>query len=173
MSGTDIYHEMIIDYSRNPLNFGKIENPDVTYHDSNPLCGDSIDIDLKVDADRITDIKFHGKGCAICMACTSVLTEMTKGKEISEVRKIVKNDILSELGLESLQAVRIKCALLSLKVLKYTAHVCLHCNFYNTLQSIYDLQGFLCSGCIIQVYESFIPMNLPVHHWKIPARIFN
>ena len=54
MSGTDIYHEMIIDYSRNPLNFGKIENPDVTYHDSNPLCGDSIDIDLKVDSDRIT-----------------------------------------------------------------------------------------------------------------------
>ncbi len=122
MSGTDIYHEMIIDYSRNPLNFGKIENPDVTYHDSNPLCGDSIDIDLKVDADRITDIKFHGKGCAICMACTSVLTEMTKGKEISEVRKIVKNDILSELGLESLQAVRIKCALLSLKVLKYALY---------------------------------------------------
>ena len=113
---------MIIDYSRNPLNFGKIENPDVTYHDSNPLCGDSIDIDLKVDADRITDIKFHGKGCAICMACTSVLTEMTKGKEISEVRKIVKNDILSELGLESLQAVRIKCALLSLKVLKYALY---------------------------------------------------
>ena len=119
---TDIYHEMIIDYSRNPLNFGKIENPDVTYHDSNPLCGDSIDIDLKVDADRISDIKFHGKGCAICMACTSVLTEMTKGKEISEVRKIVKNDILSELGLESLQAVRIKCALLSLKVLKYALY---------------------------------------------------
>ena len=86
------------------------------------LCGDSIDIDLKVDADRITDIKFHGKGCAICMACTSVLTEMTKGKEISEVRKIVKNDILSELGLESLQAVRIKCALLSLKVLKYALY---------------------------------------------------
>ena len=122
MSGTDIYHEMIIDYSRNPLNFGKIENPDVTYHDSNPLCGDSIDIDLKVDDDHISDIKFHGKGCAICMACTSVLTEMAKGKEISEVRKIVKNDILSELGLESLQAVRIKCALLSLKVLKYALY---------------------------------------------------
>ncbi len=122
MSGADIYHEMIIDYSRNPLNFGKIENPDVTYHDSNPLCGDSIDIDLKVDDDHISDIKFHGKGCAICMACTSVLTEMAKGKEISEVRKIVKNDILSELGLESLQAVRIKCALLSLKVLKYALY---------------------------------------------------
>ncbi len=122
MSGTDIYHEMIIDYYRNPLNFGKIENPDVTYHDSNPLCGDSIDIDLKVDGNCVSDIKFHGKGCAICMACTSVLTEMVKGKDITEVRKIVKDDILSELGLESLQAVRIKCALLSLKVLKYALY---------------------------------------------------
>jgi len=119
MTGTaDIYHEMIIDYSRNPINFGEIKDHDVTFHDSNPLCGDSIDIDMKIDDDKVTDIKFHGKGCAICMACSSVLTEITKGKTLDEVRKINKNDILSELGLEHLQAVRIKCALLSLKVVK-------------------------------------------------------
>ncbi|MGY5141077.1 MAG: iron-sulfur cluster assembly scaffold protein [Candidatus Nitrosopumilus sp. Bin_571-38] len=119
MSGNaDIYHEMIVDYSRNPINYGEIENHDVTFHDSNPLCGDSIDIDIKIDENKITDIKFHGKGCAICMACSSVLTEITKGKSIDEARAIEKNDVLSELGLEHLQAVRIKCALLSLKVLK-------------------------------------------------------
>lgn len=119
MSGNaDIYHEMIVDYSRNPINYGEIENHDVTFHDSNPLCGDSIDIDIKIDENKVTDIKFHGKGCAICMACSSVLTEITKGKSIDEARAIEKNDILSELGLEHLQAVRIKCALLSLKVLK-------------------------------------------------------
>ena len=117
-SNADIYHEMIVDYSRNPINYGKIENHDVTFHDSNPLCGDSIDIDMKIDDSRVTDIKFHGKGCAICMACSSVLTEITKGKSIDEARAIEKNDVLSELGLEHLQAVRIKCALLSLKVLK-------------------------------------------------------
>lgn len=122
MSNADIYHEMIIDYSRNPLNFGEIKDPDVTYHDSNPLCGDSIDIDLKFDEKKVSDIKFHGKGCAICMACSSVLTEMAKGKTIEEVKKIRKNDILSELGLEHLQAVRIKCALLSLKVLKFALY---------------------------------------------------
>ena len=122
MSNADIYHEMIIDYSRNPLNYGEMEDPDVTYHDSNPLCGDSIDIDLKIDDNKISDIKFHGKGCAICMACSSVLTEITKGKDIDEVKKLVKNDILGELGLENLQAVRIKCALLSLKVLKYALY---------------------------------------------------
>lgn len=118
MSNADIYHEMIVDYSRNPINYGEIENHDVTFHDSNPLCGDSIDIDMKIDDNKVTDIKFHGKGCAICMACSSVLTEITKGKSIDDVRKIEKNDVLSELGLEHLQAVRIKCALLSLKVLK-------------------------------------------------------
>jgi len=118
MSNADIYHEMIIDYSRNPINYGKIEDHDVTFHDSNPLCGDSIDIDMKIDDNKVSDIKFHGKGCAICMACSSVLTEITKGKNIDEVRNISKKDILGELGLENLQAVRIKCALLSLKVLK-------------------------------------------------------
>jgi nitrogen fixation NifU-like protein len=118
MSNADIYHEMIIDYSRNPINYGKIEDHDVTFHDSNPLCGDSIDIDMKIDGDKVSDIKFHGKGCAICMACSSVLTEIAKGKNIDDVRKISKTDVLGELGLENLQAVRIKCALLSLKVLK-------------------------------------------------------
>lgn len=116
--GADIYHEMIVDYSRNPINYGEIKDHDVTFHDSNPLCGDSIDIDMKIDDQKVSDIKFHGKGCAICMACSSVLTELTKGKSLDDVRKIEKNDVLSELGLEHLQAVRIKCALLSLKVLK-------------------------------------------------------
>jgi nitrogen fixation NifU-like protein len=126
--GADIYHEMIVDYSRNPLNYGEIKNHDVTFHDSNPLCGDSIDIDMKIDDNKVTDIKFHGKGCAICMACTSVLTEITKGKSLDDVRKIEKNDILSELGLEHLQAVRIKCALLSLKVLKSALYTYLGSN---------------------------------------------
>lgn len=74
---------------------------------------------MNVENDKVSDIKFNGRGCAICMACTSVLTEIVKGKSIEDVRKIQKNDVLGELGLENLQAVRIKCALLSLKVLKY------------------------------------------------------
>jgi len=131
-SNADIYHEMIVDYSRNPINYGEIENHDVTFHDSNPLCGDSIDIDIKIDDGKITDIKFHGKGCAICMACSSVLTEITKGKSIDEARKIEKNDVLSELGLEHLQAVRIKCALLSLKVLKSALYTYIGNNLKDT-----------------------------------------
>lgn len=131
-SNADIYHEMIVDYSRNPINYGEIENHDVTFHDSNPLCGDSIDIDMKIDENKVTDIKFHGKGCAICMACSSVLTEITKGKSIDEARAIEKNDVLSELGLEHLQAVRIKCALLSLKVLKSALYTYIGKNLKDT-----------------------------------------
>jgi len=131
-SNADIYHEMIVDYSRNPINYGEIENHDVTFHDSNPLCGDSIDIDIKIDENKITDIKFHGKGCAICMACSSVLTEITKGKSIDEARAVEKNDVLGELGLEHLQAVRIKCALLSLKVLKSALYTYIGDNLKDT-----------------------------------------
>ena len=131
-SNADIYHEMIVDYSRNPINYGEIENHDVTFHDSNPLCGDSIDIDMKIDENKVTDIKFHGKGCAICMACSSVLTEITKGKSIDEARAIEKNDVLGELGLEHLQAVRIKCALLSLKVLKSALYTYIGDNLKDT-----------------------------------------
>ena len=131
-SNADIYHEMIVDYSRNPINYGEIENHDVTFHDSNPLCGDSIDIDMKIDENKVTDIKFHGKGCAICMACSSVLTEITKGKSIDEARTIEKNDVLGELGLEHLQAVRIKCALLSLKVLKSALYTYIGDNLKDT-----------------------------------------
>ncbi|MGY5142551.1 MAG: iron-sulfur cluster assembly scaffold protein [Nitrosopumilus sp.] len=133
MSGNaDIYHEMIVDYSRNPINYGEIENPDVTFHDANPLCGDSIDIDMKIDENKVTDIKFHGRGCAICMACSSVLTEITKGKTLDDVRAIQKNDVLGELGLEHLQAVRIKCALLSLKVLKSALYTYIGKNIDNS-----------------------------------------
>jgi nitrogen fixation NifU-like protein len=131
-SNADIYHEMIVDYSRNPINYGEIENHDVTFHDSNPLCGDSIDIDMKIDENKVTDIKFHGKGCAICMACSSVLTEITKGKTLEEARALEKNDVLSELGLEHLQAVRIKCALLSLKVLKSALYTYIGKNLKDT-----------------------------------------
>ena len=123
MSNSDIYHEMIIDYSRNPINFGTLMKPDIFMHDSNPLCGDSIDLYMNVNnGQSISEIKFNGKGCAICIACTSVLTEMTKGKKIDDVIKINKTDVLSELGLQKLNPVRIKCALLSLKILKFSIY---------------------------------------------------
>ena len=102
MSGDPIYTEMIIEYSRNPSNFGKIENPQIHRHDSNPLCGDSIDLYVNTDGTKITEVKFDGKGCAICMACTSVLTEMIQNKNLDEIKNFQKDELLAELGLEHL-----------------------------------------------------------------------
>ena len=95
MSGDPIYTEMIIEYSRNPSNFGKIENPHIHRHDSNPLCGDSIDLYANIDGSKISEVKFDGKGCAICMACTSVLTEMIQGKSLEEIKNFKKDDLLT------------------------------------------------------------------------------
>jgi nitrogen fixation NifU-like protein len=116
-----IYTEIIIDEAKNAQNQGSIENPDISQHDANPMCGDSITLQMKITGNSISDIKWHGDGCTICKACTSVLTQIIKGKDIDVAKNLKKEEILSELGLEHLikqSPVRIKCALLSLKTLK-------------------------------------------------------
>jgi nitrogen fixation NifU-like protein len=117
-----IYTEIIIDEAKYPQNKGALEHPDISQHDANPMCGDSITLQINIKDNSIDDIKWDGKGCTICTACTSVLTQLIKGKDLDYARNLQKETILSELGLEHLiqqSPIRIKCALLSLKVLKY------------------------------------------------------
>ena len=114
----DIYREIILDHYRNPRNKGKLPHADVSTHDSNPLCGDEIDMHLKVEQGKIKDIKFEGRGCAISQASASMLTEMVLDKPLTTVKDLAKDDILENIGLMNLGPARIKCALLSLKVLK-------------------------------------------------------
>ncbi|MBE44467.1 MAG: SUF system NifU family Fe-S cluster assembly protein [Thaumarchaeota archaeon] len=118
MGSADIYREIILDYYRNPRNFGKIDSPDISISDSNPLCGDEIEIHVKFDGDKVKDVKFTGKGCAISQASASMLTEMIMGKNLEDMKNVGKDDILESLGLSNLGPARIKCALLSLKTLK-------------------------------------------------------
>jgi nitrogen fixation NifU-like protein len=114
----DLYRENILDHYQNPRHYGTLEDPDISYQDDNPLCGDVIRIDLKVDEEeRITDVAFSGEGCAISQASASMLTEEILGKTLDEVKALGKEDVLEMLGIE-LGPVRLKCALLSLKVLK-------------------------------------------------------
>ncbi|HEX9317559.1 MAG TPA: SUF system NifU family Fe-S cluster assembly protein [Nitrososphaeraceae archaeon] len=114
----DIYREIILDHYRNPRNKGKLAIADVSVHDSNPLCGDEIDMHLKIDSNTIQDVKFEGRGCAISQASASMLTEMVMGKDLEFIKELKKEDILENIGLTNLGPARIKCALLSLKVLK-------------------------------------------------------
>ena len=114
----DIYREIILDHYRNPRNKGKLPDADISTHDSNPLCGDEIDIHMKIFGDKITDVKFEGRGCAISQASASMLTEMVINKPLTNVKDIAKTDILENIGLTNLGPARIKCALLALKVMK-------------------------------------------------------
>jgi nitrogen fixation protein NifU and related proteins len=115
---SSVYSEIILDYYRHPRNKGSLSNPQIMAKDSNPLCGDVIEMQLELDKNNLVkDVKFNGQGCAISQASASMLTEIVKGKNLDEVRGISKDDILSLIG-GQLSAVRLKCALLSLKVLK-------------------------------------------------------
>jgi nitrogen fixation NifU-like protein len=114
----DLYREVIIEHYKNPVYRGKLDPHDISFADNNPLCGDHIQIDLRVATDGIvTDARFDGHGCAISQASADLLLESIIGKPLEEVKKINKETILELLGIE-LGPVRLKCALLSLKVLK-------------------------------------------------------
>ena len=117
----ELYKENILDHYKNPRNYGEIENPDISYFDTNPLCGDELQLQIKVKDGKAEDVKFKGKGCSISQASASMLTEMILGQDMEEVKKIGKKEILDAVGLQ-LGPSRIKCALLSLKVLKAGAY---------------------------------------------------
>jgi nitrogen fixation NifU-like protein len=114
------YREYILDHYKNPRNYGRLETPTLSHEEDNPLCGDVIGIDLKVNGGLIEDVRFHGRGCAISQASASLLTERIKGKSLEDARKISKEDVFEDLGI-AISPARIKCALLSLKVFKVGA----------------------------------------------------
>lgn len=114
----DLYRELIIDHYKNPLHRGSLNPHDFSFEDDNPLCGDFIRIEVQVSQDGlITNAVFDGHGCAISQASADILLDHIQGKNIEEVKKLTKDDLLELLGIE-LGPVRLKCALLSLKVLK-------------------------------------------------------
>jgi nitrogen fixation NifU-like protein len=114
----DLYREQIIDRYKNPRMKGSLDPHDYAYEDDNPLCGDEIRVELRVnDEDVVTEAAFSGQGCAISQASADLLLESVVGKRLEEVKALSKEDVLDLLGIE-LGPVRLKCALLSLKVLK-------------------------------------------------------
>jgi nitrogen fixation NifU-like protein len=117
----DLYREAILDYYKHPRHKGHLAAPDFQYHDHNPFCGDEITVELKVENGVVVDAAFDGHGCAISQATASMLMEEVIGKSLEEIKAIDKEYILDMLGIE-LGPVRLKCALLPLKVLKAGAY---------------------------------------------------
>ena len=114
----DLYRELIIDRYKNPQMQGNLDSNDYSYEDDNPLCGDRIRIEVRVDGnDVVTEAVFSGEGCAISLASADLLLESIIGKSLDEIKQVSKEDLLEMLGIQ-LGPVRLKCALLSLKVLK-------------------------------------------------------
>jgi len=117
-----LYREEILDHYQNPRNYGKPDKAEVTIREANVSCGDQIDIYLKLkglnNKTRIVeDIKFEGEGCAISLAAASMLTEAVKGRKITEIEKLVDEDVYSLLG-GKVNPGRVKCATLALVALK-------------------------------------------------------
>ena len=114
----DLYREVILDHYKNPVQKGQLEDSNYSFEDENPLCGDFLHIDIKTNEENvIIDAKFNGHGCAISMASADMVLESLIGKTIEDAKQLTKQDVLDLLGIE-LSPVRLKCALLSLKVTK-------------------------------------------------------
>lgn len=119
MSGfdDDIYRDELLDHYYSSPRRGHLEQPDVVFEDENPLCGDRVRVELKLDDDTIADIRFDGDGCVISQASASLVCEEAAGKPVSEVQKWDTKKVLDLIGIQ-LTPVRLRCALLPLKVLQ-------------------------------------------------------
>jgi nitrogen fixation NifU-like protein len=119
----DFYREEILEHYTHPHHYGTLESPDISHEEDNPLCGDRVRFDIELDGDgeTVKDVRFSGVGCAISKASASMLTDLIIGKTLEEVKELTRDDMLDELGIE-LGPVRLKCALLPLKVVKVGAY---------------------------------------------------
>ena len=111
-----VYSEKVLDHFRNPRNVGEISDADAVGSVGNPVCGDMMTIYLKVEEERISDIKFKTFGCGAAIATTSMTTELAKGKTLDEAMKITKQDVAEEL--EGLPPVKMHCSNLAVDALR-------------------------------------------------------
>ena len=112
MTEEEIKAEIILDHYRNPRNYGKLENATSAITEHNPICGDTVHMQILFEGNAVRDAKFIGRGCSISQASASMITEMIKGKTVDEVMAMKKDDFLSVVGF-NLGPAREKCALLS------------------------------------------------------------
>jgi nitrogen fixation NifU-like protein len=117
----EFFRENILDHFRNSAHRGTLEQPDFTYEDVNPLCGDRIRVDLQVRDGAIVAARFSGTGCSISQAAASMLCERVEGMTLDDAKRVGRDDMLEMLGIE-LGPVRLKCGLLALKTLKAGAY---------------------------------------------------
>jgi len=114
----DLYRDEILEHYRNPHNFGTLDEPDAVSEGANPLCGDRITLMLGIsETGSVEEVAFTGRGCAISQASASMLTDEIKGRQLDEISRLGRDEVLQSLGIE-ISPARLKCALLSLQTLR-------------------------------------------------------
>jgi nitrogen fixation NifU-like protein len=113
----DLYRENILEHYKRPRNWGELTEPDLEFFDTNPLCGDELKVQINVEDGKVAEIRFSGHGCAISQASASMASEELVGMPVDDLLKLERDFVLDLLGIE-ISATRLKCAMLSLKVIK-------------------------------------------------------
>ncbi|WP_121743957.1 Fe-S cluster assembly sulfur transfer protein SufU [Natronorubrum halophilum] len=122
--GSDMYRQQILDHYKNPRNYGQLEDPTFTHVGENPMCGDEIRMDVRLDDDEetIERVAFSGDGCAISQASASMLSKELQGKTVPELLEMDRDDVVDMLGVD-ISPMRIKCAVLAEKVAQDGAEI--------------------------------------------------
>jgi len=117
VGGSDMYRQQILDHYKSPRNYGELEDPTFTHVGENPMCGDTIEMQVKLDDDEetIEYVAFQGDGCAISQASASMLSEKLQGMDVDELQEMDRDDVTDMLGVD-ISPMRVKCAVLAEKV---------------------------------------------------------
>ena len=113
----DLYRENILEHYKRPHHWGELENPDLEFFDTNPLCGDELKVQMRLEDGKVAEIAFSGHGCAISQAAASMASDELIGMPVDQLLQLDRGFVLDLLGID-ISATRLKCALLSLKVVK-------------------------------------------------------
>jgi nitrogen fixation NifU-like protein len=124
IGGSDMYRQQILDHYKNPRNYGEIEEPTFTHVGENPMCGDTIEMDVVLDDNEevIEHVAFRGDGCAISQAAASMLSEELAGMALDDLQEMDRDDMTDMLGVD-ISPMRIKCAVLAEKVAQDGAEI--------------------------------------------------
>lgn len=117
MSENELQAEIVLEHYREPHNYGTLDNPSVSLTESNPVCGDTVNLSLHVEDGVVKEVKFVGKGCSISQASASMLTDRIVGKTLEELKSMEEQSVIDMIGLK-LGPSREKCALLSFNIMQ-------------------------------------------------------
>lgn len=118
---SEMYTERLLDHYRHPRNKGHLDSPDLAAEEYNPLCGDRVTIEVSLKEGRIAEVRFDGRGCALCLGAASILTESIHGQSLDELKGLGQDEFLAELQ-SSIRPARLKCALLPWMAFRHAAY---------------------------------------------------